>query len=109
MKKKLFMILLTLLPMLSSAETIEIDGIYYDVNSSTVAVANNPSHYSGDVVIPKTVVYNGNTCRVTSINQYAFYDCSDLVSVTIPNSVTTQGEGAFSDCKQKREGWSKLL
>ena len=35
---------------------------------------------------------------VTSIGDYAFYDCSGLTSVTIPSSVTSIGPGAFSGC-----------
>ena len=35
---------------------------------------------------------------VTTIGKYAFYDCSGLTSVTIPNSVTSIGYGAFSGC-----------
>ena len=54
--------------------------------------------YSGDVVIPQTVTYNGKTYNVTSIGEYAFYDCSNLTSITIPNSVTSIGNVAFSRC-----------
>ncbi|MBQ2290608.1 MAG: leucine-rich repeat domain-containing protein [Paludibacteraceae bacterium] len=35
---------------------------------------------------------------VTSIGEGAFEDCSSLTSVTIPNSVTEIGKGAFSGC-----------
>ena len=36
--------------------------------------------------------------RVTTIGEYAFWDCTRLTSVTIPESVTTIGEHAFSGC-----------
>ena len=35
---------------------------------------------------------------VTTIGEYAFYDCYDLTSVTIGDSVTTIGEYAFYNC-----------
>ena len=37
---------------------------------------------------------------VTDIGNYAFSNCSDLMSVTIPKSVTSVGDGAFSQCNE---------
>ena len=57
------------------------------------------NRYTGNVVIPKSVQYGGRTYNVTSIGGSAFDGCSDLTSVTIPNSVTGIALNAFLDCK----------
>ena len=53
---------------------------------------------SGDLIIPSTISYNGTTYSVTSIGDRAFYYCSGLTSVAIPNGVTSIGESAFYGC-----------
>ena len=79
--------------------------LYYSITSdNTVKVtyymyySSRNNYVSGNVVIPSTVTYNGTTYSVTSIGEGAFWGCSGLTSVTIPNSVTTIGESAFSAC-----------
>lgn len=51
------------------------------------------------VAIPSTV----EGCPVTTIGDGAFYNCTGLTRVMIPNSVTSIGNDAFSYCVNLRE------
>ena len=86
--------------MLTNAYDALIGGIYYDFSNGEAAVTYKDTHYgsySGSVVIPGSVNYKGKTYSVTSIGKLAFYK-SNLTSVTLPNCVTSIGEGAFEKC-----------
>ena len=106
MKRTLF-ILTALFGLLFSsfsalAYDCKVDGIYYNLNKTdkTASVTNssNSDNYSGVIVIPETIAYNGATYSVTSIGEYAFDGCSGLTSVTIGNSVKSIGQSAFAYC-----------
>jgi hypothetical protein len=103
MKKTLLSLLLMLLPVVASADAVEIGGIYYNLNSAdkTAEVTSNPDNYTGDVEIPASVFYesDGETYAVTSIGEKAFYRCRALMSINIPNSVTSIGKLAFWGCE----------
>lgn len=54
--------------------------------------------YSGTLIIPEEVTYNGETYTVSSIGGNAFADCKNLTGITIPEKVTRIGGHAFRGC-----------
>ncbi len=101
MKKLSTLFLLALLPLMASAYDAEVDGIYYNLNTDTkeaVVTSSNNNKYTGNVTIPENFTINGITYNVTSIGNSAFYECSELTSVSISNNVTSIGRSAFYKC-----------
>ena len=113
--KKLFTLLLTLFATTTLwAYDFEEEGICYELDSVrygrptqtryylNVAYQDTSfiTNYAGlnSVTIPSTVTYKGTTYEVLHINDSAFYNCTSLTSITIPNSVTSIGSNAFSHC-----------
>lgn len=93
-------------------EIVDIDGLryYIDTEGAQAHVEHSdytlndwnhqyvPSKYSGDVVIPASVTYGGNTYVVTRICDSAFSGCTGLTSVEIPSTVTSIAPRAFYEC-----------
>ena len=97
MKKKLLSILLTLLPLLASADAVEIDGIYYNLitKGKVAEVTSKEGGYSGDLVIPKTVTYNGVEYTVTTLGDVIPHYSNKLNSISIPSTINTIKDGAL--------------
>ena len=70
--------------------TISGMGAMYDGDSPIYS----PWYYGGREYIVTAVINSG----VSNIGDYAFLGCTNLKSVTIPDSVTSIGDGAFSNC-----------
>lgn len=81
-------------------EGVEINGIYYNLISKakTAEVTSHPTKYTGDVVIPETISYEGVTFEVNTIGERAFERCSGLTSVSLPSTIITICDFAFDYC-----------
>lgn len=97
------------------AYNFKVNGICYNILSSEAKTAEvtyekksgntYKSDYSGNVVIPEDVIYNGVSYTVSSIGNNAFSNCSDLYSVTIGTGIRSINESAFNDCDLKKVIW----
>ena len=81
----------------------EVGGIYYGYNTNTQTAYVTKDYtkeqtYTGNIIIPSTVTYNGRTLDVTEIGAEAFSKCKELYSVSLPNSIKTIGQSAFAGC-----------
>ena len=80
---------------------------YNVLTDSTVAVTGQSEYKTmpryeylpENLVIPSEVTLQGKAYKVVSIDQWAFYACTMLKSVTIPSSVTFIGLSAFQYCE----------
>ena len=85
----------------AKAYDFEVDGIYYNVLSTsdfTAQVTSGDNKYYGDIIIPESVVYKSKVLKVTSIGYGAFQQCYNLTNIVIPKSVTNIGNYAFQSC-----------
>ena len=79
----------------------EVGGLFYKTakgySMDFVEVTGNPGggKYSGDVVVPGTVEYDGITYTVKGVGNRAFEGCDDLRKVTISEGIYKIGAYAF--------------
>ena len=89
------------------AHDAEVDGIFYNLfegsQCATVTFQGEEyysvqNEYKGDVVVPATFTFDGVVYSVIGVEGHCFQDCTELTSVTLPNSVQTIGAECFSKC-----------
>ncbi len=119
MKKILLLCFIALPSTLLWAADFTYNGLNYNIVSAddkTVETTYSGSEerdlttYTGDIVIPETVEFEGETYTVTGIGAFSFYSCTDItgttnreghetiISVEIPETVTSIGKNAFMGC-----------
>ena len=77
----------------------DVDICYNYINHGReLEVTSGKGNYQGTIIIPEEVICTDGTFKVTKIGEKAFYNCTTLTSVSIPNSVKTIGISAFSGC-----------
>ena len=95
----------------ASAYDFKVGSIYYNILSEedkTVEVTyyvygdQNANTYTGSLIIPNGVIYDGVIYSVTSIGSCAFFKCSGLTSITISNNVESIASAAFYKCTSLR-------
>ena len=83
------------------AKVVEVNGVYYHLikEKSEAEVVEGDNKYGGNIVIPEIINYDGVKYKVTSIGKLAFYDCSDLLSIDLPESLEIIDDFAFHGCQ----------
>ena len=104
MKKILSILMVFLCASAMGQEVLfESDGIVYGITSEqTVEVLSNyylhNTPYSGSIVIPQTVEYDGTTYTVTALGEVAFESCTTMTSLTLPPTIRSIGSHCFYNC-----------
>ena len=73
----------------------------YDEYNLQVSIGAGEEQYSGNLIIPTSVVHNDITYEVSAIGESAFKDCLDLESVTLHSGIKRIGDAAFQNTRIK--------
>ena len=107
MKNKILIVAFLLMASVSVwADSFTFGNLKYTVIDSAnryVSVSVGEVELKGEINIPATATNNNTLYMVTTIGNYAFYGCGELISVTIPEVVTDINNGAFFGCDKLTE------
>lgn len=77
-----------------------VEGNFYRLKNEEATLLRQYNSDNGTITIPSSIVYNGNTYKVTVIGDSAFYHLrSELRKVEMPNTVKVIGNSAFLNCE----------
>ncbi|MBR4738572.1 MAG: T9SS type A sorting domain-containing protein, partial [Bacteroidales bacterium] len=102
--KRLIVLIVALLPFVGlqaqDFTVVNSDGVsinYFVVSTTDHTVALAQGNYTGRVVVPETVVYNGVTWTVAAMQNEVFYN-SSVTYVRLPGTIHTLGSKTFRGC-----------
>ena len=87
---------------LSRAYDFAKNGLYYaitDAEHRYIEVSQHSDYLTlTEIEVPETVTFLGETYTVTGIGNQAFFDCSNLSSLSLPQTIQSIGDKAFFQC-----------
>lgn len=70
----------------------------YTIKKATATTPADTAFYTGDIEIPATFEYGGETYTVVATAANAFLDCKDLTSLKLPETCVTIARNSFKGC-----------
>ena len=80
------------------SQDVIINNIKYALNIDQATVVSSTLKDNTEISIPSKINYGGKDYIVTTIGDYAFYRFNKLKNVSLPDSIFSIGEYAFSSC-----------
>ena len=77
-----------------TANAADIDYLTYKIENGEVTITDCSTEATGEITIPDEI----DGAKVTNIGGLAFYNCSSLQVVNLPESIVSIGERSFKDC-----------
>ena len=88
---------------LGNGNEVKIDNVVYNIYNDYTAQINKYPGNPEILTIPESVSYEGYSFKINSIGDYAFLECTNLKSLTMPSSVTKIGQYAFYCCTDLKD------